>query len=138
MWQNFTRFFSSNQKIIPELGHDLLPKYYFNLLFINHQNIWKIINISVRVTQTQEQGVHECINLCNTGDTFSNTNKPTINLQPENHYRSSSKHMNCRQTYLETQLVPRSEQLSSQLLKKNQLCCKWHKTLFVLKYIKNT
>jgi len=37
-----------------------------------------------------------------------------------------------RLLYLKTQSVPRCKHFSS------QLCCKWHKSLFVLRYIQNT
>jgi len=34
---------------------------------------------------------------------------------------------------LKTQSVPRSKHFSSRLLKAISLCCKWHKSLFVLR-----
>ena len=38
-----------------------------------------------------------------------------------------------RLLYLETQFVPRSKHFSSPLQKPISLCCKWHKSLFVLR-----
>ena len=38
-----------------------------------------------------------------------------------------------RLLYLKTQFVPRSKHFSSRLLKPISLCCKWHKSLFVLR-----
>ena len=40
--------------------------------------------------------------------------------------------------YLKTQFVPRSKHFSYRLLKPISLCCKWHKSLFVLRQIQNT
>ena len=39
----------------------------------------------------------------------------------------------CRPLYLKTQSVPRCKHFSSRLQKPISLCCKWHKSLFVLK-----
>jgi hypothetical protein len=39
------------------MEHDLFQTHYFNLLFINYQNIPKVINLSERVTQIHEQSV---------------------------------------------------------------------------------
>ena len=38
-----------------------------------------------------------------------------------------------RLLYLKTQFVPRSKHFSSRLYKPTSLCCKWHKSLFVLR-----
>ena len=38
-----------------------------------------------------------------------------------------------RLLYLKTQFVPRSKHFSSRLSKPIRLCCKWHKSLFVLR-----
>ena len=38
-----------------------------------------------------------------------------------------------RLLYLKTQFVPRSKHFSSRLYKPISLCCKWHKSLFVLR-----
>jgi hypothetical protein len=38
-----------------------------------------------------------------------------------------------RQLYLKTQSVPRCKHFSSRLYKPISLCCKWHKSLFVLR-----
>ena len=43
-----------------------------------------------------------------------------------------------RLLYLKTQSVPRCKHFSSRLQKPICLCCKWHKSLFVLRYIQNT
>ena len=40
---------------------------------------------------------------------------------------------NGRLLYLKNQVVPRSKHFSSRLLKRVCLCCKWHKSLFVLR-----
>jgi hypothetical protein len=40
-----------------------------------------------------------------------------------------------RPLYLKTQFVPRCKHFSSRLQKPTSLCCKWHKSLFVLIYI---
>jgi hypothetical protein len=42
-----------------------------------------------------------------------------------------------RLLYLKTQSVPRSKNFSSRLQKSISLCCKWHKSLFVLRLIQN-
>jgi hypothetical protein len=39
----------------------------------------------------------------------------------------------CSLLYLKTQSVPRCKHFSSRLLKPISLCCKWHKSLFVLR-----
>jgi hypothetical protein len=66
-----------------EMQHDLFPTDYFTLLFIYQQNISQCINLSVRGTQIWVQSVHECINLCDVGENFSNTNKSIINVLPK-------------------------------------------------------
>ena len=38
-----------------------------------------------------------------------------------------------RPLYLKTQSVPRCKKISSRLLKPISLCCKWYKSLFVLR-----
>jgi len=38
-----------------------------------------------------------------------------------------------RLPYLKTQFVPHSKHFSSQLWKPISLCCKWHKSVFVLR-----
>jgi len=43
-----------------------------------------------------------------------------------------------RPLYLKTQSVPRCKHFSSGLEKPVSLCCKWHKSLFVLRDIQNT
>ena len=42
-----------------------------------------------------------------------------------------------RLLYLKTQIVPHSKHFSSRLGKPISLCCKWHKSLFVLRKIQN-
>jgi hypothetical protein len=56
--KNFTRFFSVCLKIIPQIEHDLFPTHYFKLSFINHQKLWKSINLKMCVNKIHEQGVH--------------------------------------------------------------------------------
>ena len=48
-----------------------------------------------------------------------------VNIDPLNTKR--------RLLYLKTQFVPRSKHFSSRLQKPISLCCKWHKSLFVLR-----
>ena len=39
----------------------------------------------------------------------------------------------CRLLYLKTQFAPHSKHFSSRLEKSISICCKWHKSLFVLR-----
>ena len=56
---------------------------------------------------------------------FSNPIPATARFNPLNTKR--------RPLYLKTQFIPRSKHFSSRLQKPISLCCKWHKSLFVLR-----
>ena len=92
-------------------------------MYTRHRRMWACNN-SV-VSHVSSISLTHCLSPHIPTVRFQHNLSPTINFSPLNTMRTL--------LYLKTQFVPRSKHFSSRLYKPISLCCKWHKSLSVLR-----